>query len=277
MSCVPWTLPQASFDVVSCNITAKEMKDTQKKMIERHLRDHKMKLDIFECEIASLRKVLPRNQINICKEIIDTCALKGQMMIFIGDAPGYYASILLKNDTTTKWLAVNAKTDPLYFKVLRNHENGMQWYQNDKFCDEVKLFHEKADLVISNTCYNPSICTDLECDIMKSIKNEILFVLKMQKIQGNYLFGFSKPESYSEFRILYLICCLYEYVSILTPKSTESTELYVFAQSRKDMCKNVMKELNNVLENDIDIEMPDLWISETLTALDQILFARMQS
>ena len=102
MYCVPWILPQISLDFEKNNDTDEETKDKHKKLIEGHLLDQKLRLDIFEQEKASLRPVLPRNQMHVCKELIDTCtcALKGHKMMFIGDAPGHYASILLKNDKT---------------------------------------------------------------------------------------------------------------------------------------------------------------------------------
>ena len=279
MYCVPWILPQISFEFEKNNDTDEETKGKQKKLIEDHLSDQKLKLDIFEREKASLCPTLPRSQMNICKELIDTCALKGRRMMFIRDAPGHYASILLKNDRTTKWLAINTKTDALYFKVLRNHENGMQWYQEDKPGNELKSFYESTDLVISNTCYNTSICdNNLEVEHnLEFLKKEILFVLKMQQNNGTYLFGIKKPEHYFEFQFLYWISCMYEHVSLLTPKTTESTELYVCAHMRKSMTKTELTKMENILKNDEYVEIPEFWTTETFSALDQILFARVKS
>ena len=277
MYCVPWILPKGEIQLGTHDKTNKQTEDNQKILIEAHLRDQKIRLDIFEQETASLRTVLPRNQMNVCKELIDTCALKGQRMMFIGDAPGHYAAIILKNDKTTKWIAINVKTDPLYFKVLRNNENGTQWYQENEPGNELKSFYEKTDLVISNVCYNAPICISSEKSYLESLKKEILFVLKMQEKNGTYLFGIKKPERYFEFQFLYWICCMYEHTSILTPKTTESKELYVCAHARKDMTKIELAELENILKNDKYIEIPKLWITETLSALDQILFTRLQS
>lgn len=278
MYCVPWILPQISLDFEKNNDTDEETKDKHKKLIEGHLLDQKLRLDIFEQEKASLRPVLPRNQMHVCKELIDTCALKGHKMMFIGDAPGHYASILLKNDKTIKWLAINAKTDALYYKVLRNNENGMQWYQENKPGDELKSFYENTDLVISNTCYNTSICNNnLEIEYnLEFLKKEILFVLKMQKKNGTYLFGIKKPQHYFEFQLLFWIACVYEHVSLLTPKTTDSTELYVCAHMRRCMTKTELTRLENILKNDEYVEIPELWITETLSAFDQILFARVK-
>ena len=278
MYCVPWILPQISFDFERNDDTDEKTKNKRKTMIEDTLCDQKLRLDIFEQEKASLRAALPRNQMNVCKELINTCALKGKKMMFIGDAPGHYASILLKNDKTVKWLAINAKTDPLYFKVLRNNENGMQWCQEDKPGDDLKWFYENTDLVISNTCYNVSIYNDLENEYtLEFLKKEILFALKMQQKNGTFLFGMKKPKHYFEFQLLYWISCIYEHVSLLTPKTTESTELYVCAHIRKCMTETELTRLENVLKNDEYVEIPELWITETLLALDQILFARVES
>ena len=70
---------------------------------------------------------------------------------------------------------------------------------------------------------------------------------------------------------------MYEHVSLLTPKTTESTELYVCAHMRKSMTKTELTKMENILKNDEYVEIPELWTTETFSALDQILFARVKS
>jgi hypothetical protein len=270
MSCVPWILPSTlDFEIDEFH----EFKDAgnvfvSSKTLERQrMEDARMHL--------SAKKEVPFSK--ILEELASTCALHPNEALFLNDSPGMYASFFVPR--LKKWMGTRSSDQPLFAKSLRFDDDGILTIDlsvdasRDTLRRSVhKRFKNGVSFITSNA-HNEDSLYDAQVECMK---HDVFTAIDLQCKGGTFLCRIPRPVCTMHLQILSILCKEYEFVSLLSPKVAQCSQVYVCAQEKRkafdaSTCSHqVYKQYAHSL---LDAH----WVSKVSNVLDILEEARIQA
>lgn len=237
MSCVPWILPHLSdFEIDEFYEFKKTDLLPSSKTVERQ------RIEDARSHLTTKKEFSFSSVVN---ELASTCVLKPKEGLFLNDSPGMYAAFFANH--LKKWIATKTSTQPLFMKSLRVDDDCTMTVNLDTTTsrEEFRAFlrkkFPKGVSFITSNAYDQNL---IEEEQVETMRNEFFTALDLQSKGGTFLCRIPRPTHLAHLQLLSILCKEYKYVSLLSPKKTFCSHIYVCAQDK-------LKEFDMSISNHI--------------------------